>query len=122
MAFNLISIDRDGIVRIGATGNITWREVQGNDGPPLAAILGPNWAQMRILLDMTQAQFIDSAAVGWLIETQRTLKTAGGRLVLYHVQPTVQQVFDVLRVGRVIAMASDEAGARARASEETPAN
>lgn len=115
MAFSLISIDKDGLVRIGAAGNITWREVQGDGKNPLAGLLGANWAQMRILLDMGQANYIDSATVGWLIETQKQIKTADGRLVLYSVQPVVQQVFDLLRVGRVIAMAPDEAAAREQA-------
>lgn len=113
MAFNLIGIDRDGIVRVAAGGNLTWKEVQADNGAPLSSILGANWAQQRILLDMGQAHFIDSAAVGWLMESIKTVNDAGGKLVLYGVQPQVQQVFDLLRVGRVIPVTADEAAARA---------
>jgi anti-anti-sigma factor len=120
MAFKLISIDRDGIVRVGADGNLTWREVKLEGGEnPLAKLLGANWAQMRVLFDMNDVGYIDSATVGWLIESQKNIKTAGGKLVLYRVQPQVKQVFDLLRVGRVITMTADESEARAKAQEET---
>jgi anti-anti-sigma factor len=119
MAFNLLSIERDGLVRVGADGNITWREVKTDAGNPLAKLLGANWAQMRLLVDMSGVAYIDSAAVGWLLESQKSFKDAGGRLVLYGVQPQVRQVFDLLRVARVIAVAQDEAEARGKAHEET---
>lgn len=112
MAFNLNGIDRDGIVRVAAGGNLTWKEVQGDGKPGLSGILGANWAQHRILLDMGDAHFIDSAAVGWLMESVKTVSQNGGKLVLLNVQPQVQQVFDLLRVGRVIPVAREEAEAR----------
>ena len=72
----------------------------------------------RVLLDMREAQFIDSAAVGWLMESVKSITEGGGQLVLYGVQPQVQQVFDLLRVGRVIPVTADEAAARARMQEQ----
>ena len=117
MAFSINSIDKDGVVRVAAAGNLTWREVQNDGKSPLATLLGANWAQMRILLDMSQVGYIDSATVGWLIETQKAVKAAEGRLVIHDVQPAVQQVFDLLRVGRVIPMVRDESAAREKLAE-----
>ena len=112
MSFKIVSIEKDGVVKVAAEGQLTWRQVQAEGKNPLAVLLGANWASMRLLLDMKGVNYIDSATVGWFIETQKAIRTAGGMRVVYGVQPQVQQVFDLLRVGRVIPLATDEAAAR----------
>ncbi len=112
MKLQLVSIERDGTVKIGSQGNITSADLDATGPNPLEQILGKNWFQSRVLLDMTETQYIDSSAIGWLIGTAKQLKEGGGTLVVYGIQPAVRQVLDLLKVGRVVPLVEDEAAAK----------
>ncbi len=108
---NLISIDKDGIIRVGVDGPITYEGVLGEKNP-LATLLGENWFTNRVIMDLGKTHFIDSAAIGWLISTNKELRNSGGALVVHSIRPPVRQVLDLLKVGRVVAFADDETAAR----------
>jgi anti-anti-sigma factor len=113
MKIQMVSIGKDGLIRLAATGNITSGDFDASGINPLATVLGPNYAQMRVVLDMSQCTYIDSSAIGWLIKTQKELKAAGGQFVLHSVQPSVRQVLDLLKVGRVVPIVDGEDAATA---------
>lgn len=112
MKLHLLSIERDGVVKIATQGNVTSADLDAAGPNPMEQILGKNWYQSRVLLDMSDTQYIDSSAIGWLIGSAKQLKDGGGRLVVYGVQPAVRQVLDLLKVGRVVPLVEDEVGAR----------
>jgi anti-anti-sigma factor len=112
MKLQLVSIERDGLIKVATAGNITSADLDSTGPNPLAAVIGQNWTQSRVLLDMSDTQYIDSSAVGWLIGTSKQAKDAGGSLVVHDVQPAVRQVLDLLKVGRVVPIVEDEAAAR----------
>lgn len=112
MKLQLVSIEKNGMVKIATQGNITSADIDATGPNPLEQILGRNWYQSRVLLDMSDTQYIDSSAIGWLIGTSKQLKDGGGALVVYGVQPAVRQVLDLLKVGRVIPLVEDEEAAR----------
>jgi anti-anti-sigma factor len=116
MKLSLVRIDKGGFVALAAEGTITTADVQGAAAKGVnvfEGVLGPGWATNQVLLDMGQVNFIDSSAIGWLIDSNKAFKKAGGRLVPHSIQPPVRQVLDLLRIGQAIPLASDEAAAKA---------
>jgi stage II sporulation protein AA (anti-sigma F factor antagonist) len=112
MKLQLVSIERDGFVKIATEGNITSSDIDAAGPNPLERILGRNWFQSRVLLDMNDTQYIDSSAIGWLIGSSKQLRDGGGTLVVYGIQPAVRQVLDLLKVGRVVPLVEDEHAAK----------
>lgn len=119
MKLSLVSIEKDGVVRAAADGPITTADFPAESKNPLEGLLGLNWATMRVVLDMSKVNYIDSSAIGWLIGTVRIVRDGGGTFVIHGVQPSVRQILDVLKVGRVVPTAENEAAARAMVSGES---
>src|SRR5215212_1490096 len=116
MKLKLVSIEKDGTVRVAADGNITTADFHGTSGKnPLEAILGATWFSNRVLLNLEQTDYIDSSAIGWLIGSHKAFKEGGGTLVVHSVQPSVRQILDLLKIERVVPICADERQARAHA-------
>jgi stage II sporulation protein AA (anti-sigma F factor antagonist) len=64
-----------------------------------------------VLLDLRAVPFLDSSAIGWLMNTRRELERGGGLIVLHSIQPRVRQVLDLLRVGKALPLVDNEAAA-----------
>jgi anti-anti-sigma factor len=111
LKLHLISIDRDGIIRVAVDGAITHDDVLGETNP-LASLLGETWSHNRVILSLERANFIDSAGIGWLISTHKHFKAQGGAFVVHGIRPQVRQVLDLLKVGKVVSFADDEEAAR----------
>jgi anti-anti-sigma factor len=65
-----------------------------------------------VLLNLEQANYMDTAGVGWLIQRHKKFQDAGGRLVLYSVPPLLDQMFQLLHLPAVLHVAGDESAAR----------
>jgi anti-anti-sigma factor len=115
MKLTLLSIEKDGIVRVATDGNITTADFEAGAKNPLEALLGETWFNTRVLLSMEKTDYIDSSAIGWLIGSQKHFKDGGGALVVHSVQPSVKQILELLKIGRVVPLAKDEAEARSLA-------
>ena len=68
MKLSLLSIDPGGFIRLANEGNITSADFTADGKNPFEALIGANWSTHRVLLDLDKTAFIDSAAIGWLIE------------------------------------------------------
>src|SRR5262245_6637636 len=101
MKLTLVSIEKDGVVRVTADGNITAADFDASGRNPLEALLGVTWFGNRVLLNLDRTDYIDSSAIAWLIGCQKSFKDGGGMLVVHSVQPAVKQILDVLKIGRV---------------------
>jgi anti-sigma B factor antagonist len=55
----------------------------------------------RILVDLTGVSFMDSTALGVLVEAAKALKSSGGQLVLVADDPRVTRVIEITGLGRV---------------------
>ena len=109
MKLSLVSIEKAGYVRLAAEGEITSRDFLESGGKnPLETVLGAAWASHNILLSMERTLFIDSSAIGWLIDSKRKSKAGGGKLVLHSVQPRVRDVLDLLKMRNVLDLQDDE--------------
>jgi anti-anti-sigma factor len=113
MKLSLQSIDQTGCARVSAEGELIWGDfLEAISTNPLEKVLGPNWANKRILLSLEKAEFLDSSAIGWLIETHQRTKATGGKLVLHSAPARIRDVFDLLKLPAVLNLRDDEAAAR----------
>jgi anti-anti-sigma factor len=108
MKLSLISIERDGYVRVATDGPMSAGDFIPERKNPFELLLGDNWATHRVLLNLDLTTFIDSSAIGWLIGCQRDFKKAGGSLVVHSVRPAVRQMLDLLKIGRIVPLADNE--------------
>lgn len=52
----------------------------------------------RIVLNLENLNYVDSAGLGALIEAQRKAKATGGRLMLCHIGPKLKQALELARL------------------------
>ena len=112
MKIVLAGIERDGIVKLAVDGTVTSADLPADGSNPIEAVVGPAWNGFRLLIDMSSVTYMDSASIGWLLSTKKQLAAGGGAMALYGLQPNVRQIFDLLRVDRVVNLREDEAAAR----------
>jgi anti-anti-sigma factor len=99
-----------GLTRVQSEGEITLLDVQSKANP-LEALLGPGGFAGKVLLNLSQSSFIDSAGVGWLVMSHKRFCDSGGLLVVHSLAPMVCHVFKLLGVGTVLHVADNEAAA-----------
>jgi anti-anti-sigma factor len=112
MKLSLVSIEKNGLVRVAAEGNITTQDFSSSDKNPLEKLLGVTWFTNKVMLDLDRTDYIDSSAIGWLIGSQRAFKDGGGMFVVHSIQPAVRQILELLKIGKVVPLVADEAEAR----------
>lgn len=101
------SVDADGVVHIMCHGGLDGFINPPESHNPFVALLGPNWATKRVLLDLSRTDFLGSSAMGWLISCYRLFKGAGGALVTHSANLRVRQSFKLLHIASVIAVADN---------------
>ncbi|MHC4993651.1 MAG: STAS domain-containing protein [Planctomycetota bacterium] len=112
MNITLKSIEPNDTLLISVQGNITSMSTEEGAANPLEGILGAGWASKTVIVDLEKVSYIDSSAIGWLINTTKHFETQGGRMILHSVHPNVQQVFDLLSIGAILTITEDESAAR----------
>jgi anti-anti-sigma factor len=112
MKLSMIAIEKGGLILVATDGNITAADVDPTGKNPLEAMLGVTWSSNKVLINCEKTNYIDSSAIGWIMGTYKSFKEGGGSVVLYNVQQGMKQILDVLKIGRVVPIAKDEAHAR----------
>ena len=56
----------------------------------------------KILLDMTNVEFVDSAGLGTIVATLKHLRASGGDLTICSVHKTVRALFELVRMHRLV--------------------
>jgi anti-anti-sigma factor len=108
----LVSIEKDGCIRVASTGDITASAVNLGSRNPLETILGAGWSGNRVILDLSKTDFMDSTAIAWLISTTKQFRSAGGAIAIHSVVPRARQMLDILKIGKIIPIVSNEPAAR----------
>ena len=108
-----LSKSDDDVLRVQCEGSIS------QDGfkpgiEPLEELLGANCYGRKVLLNLERTHYIDSSGVGWLMGRNKQFRQAGGRLIIHSIPPIVSQVLQLLRMGMVLELTTDEATALAR--------
>jgi len=55
----------------------------------------------RLILDLSEVEFMDSSALGALLTTMRSLESTGGAIRLVSLTPPVRTLFGLVRLHRV---------------------
>jgi len=118
-SFSLIN-NEDGIAHLSAQGDATAVDFRPTAAHHFDALLGEDWPSRRVLLNMERVPYIDSSAIGWLIHAQRAFRAAGGKLVLHSISPSVRNVLDLLKIGRVVPLAPTADAGRSLLLEKLP--
>jgi anti-anti-sigma factor len=99
-----------GLTRLQSAGDITLLDFEGG-AQPLLALLGQEGFGGVVLLNLSQSLYIDSSAVGWLIQCHVRFRKAGGKLILHSIAPMVDHCFRVLGMYDLLHIAQNEEAA-----------
>jgi anti-anti-sigma factor len=112
MQLTLTSSDND-VIRVQCDGSISQDGFRaGTD--PFEQLLGADCYKKKVVMNLERTHYIDSSGVGWLMARNKQFRQAGGRLIIYSIPPMVSQVLQLLNMGKVLELASDEASALGR--------
>jgi stage II sporulation protein AA (anti-sigma F factor antagonist) len=115
MQLTLVSSENN-VVRLQCEGSISQEGFKaGSD--PLEDLLGAECYDRKVLLNLERTHYIDSSGIGWLMGRNKQFRQHGGRMVLHSIPPMVSQVLQLLRMGMVLELATDESTALARVTE-----
>jgi anti-anti-sigma regulatory factor len=112
MKIKLLATEPDGVLKIAIDGDVTAFDFPSGAPNPLEAVLGAGWASKRMLLDLATTSYFGSAAIAWLIATNRACRQAGGAIIPFAMQPPVLQILSLLHVGKTVHLADTEEAAR----------
>jgi anti-anti-sigma factor len=108
----MISIEKAGYVKLLVEGEITSGDLlDAKSHNPLESVLGESWASNNVLLSLAKTPFIDSSAIGWLLDSHNKMRQSGGTLVPHSAQPRVGELFSLLKLRTVLNLMDDEASA-----------
>ncbi len=109
----------EGFIELMIQGEISEQRLP-SDEDPLIALLGQGAYSCKVLLDFSDATFLDSSGIGWLIKSNKQFNQQGGSLVLHSIPPTISQVLRLLKLEQVLSLAEDKSTAKAQASSPSP--
>lgn len=101
-----LKVDRSslesGVELIKLTGGLTL----GRDSENLEILIGEmiRNQQTRIILDLAEVSFVDSAGIGILIGAHGKVLTAGGHLRMACLTPRVLNVLKISKVEKILAL------------------
>jgi anti-sigma B factor antagonist len=107
----------DTAICIACQGDISQSRFPSNVNNPLEDLLGPDCYNRQVLLDFSQAGFIDSSGVGWLMVCHKRFLAGGGQLILHSIPPLISQVLQMLRLNTLFTIKPDRATALAQAAD-----
>ncbi|XAM01100.1 STAS domain-containing protein [Phycisphaeraceae bacterium D3-23] len=108
MSVKMIGIEDDGIAVLACSDQLDGLAMTADGNAPLKQVLGETCYTKRVALDLGETGYIDSAAIGWLLSSHKSFKDAGGRIVIHSLQPGVQRVIDMMRIGSVLEIAPNQ--------------
>jgi anti-anti-sigma factor len=95
-------------VRVAISGEITQKTISPLE-EPLSELLGKDCYSRQVLLDMSDAPYLDSSGIGWLLKCHKHFRQTGGKLLLHSPQPLVANTFRVLNLEKVFHFNQPEA-------------
>jgi anti-sigma B factor antagonist len=81
-----------------------------------AALLSRIEEGARLILDLTEVEFIDSSGLGKIIGALRSLRDRGGDMRICGAQPTVSILFDMVRLHEIVGIDADAEASEAALS------
>ena len=89
-------------------------EIDLNNSPELRSELFSLMGRQpprRLVLNLREVPYMDSSAIAVLVEVLQKVRKAGGRVYLTDLQPRVQGLIEIARLGTIFTIVKDEAEA-----------
>jgi anti-anti-sigma factor len=109
-----LQTQEDGVVRLRNDGEIRLGDSL-RERSSVEDMLGPDCYRRKILLDLKNTSYIDSAGVGWIVKFHKLCQQSGGVLVLHSLPPAILAILRLLHMERFLRIADDEPAAEALA-------
>ncbi|MGI6419971.1 MAG: STAS domain-containing protein [Thermoguttaceae bacterium] len=109
MELNVLSDDGP-ILHVGVQGAVSMAAL-AEQSELLAELLKDRGYKTAVLLNLANAEQIDSAGMSWLVVQHKRFCDAGGQFVIHSVPYTVMETFKVMRLDRVLNLAANQAEA-----------
>ena len=100
----------NGVCHLSLSGRIS-QSTLGSQLDQLSQMLGEANYNQRILVSLKDTDYIDSSGIGWLLATDKKIRSAGGTLVLHSLPIDVQHVFGLMKLHKVLNVAKDKQAA-----------
>ena len=71
-------------------------------------------APQRLVINLAQVPYMDSSAIAVLVESLQRIRKLGGKIYLTDLQPRVQGLLEIARLGTIFVITKDEAEARTK--------
>ena len=65
----------------------------------------------RFAVDLAKVDYLSSSGVAILVGLKRRVETKGGQMVIYHLQPIVQDLLGIMKLDQFFTITDDEARA-----------
>lgn len=112
-----VQTDEDGIVRLQNDGEIRLGDKLGERNQ-VEDLLGADCYRRKILLDLKNTSYIDSAGVGWLVRFHKLCQQSGGILVVHSLPPAILAILRLLHMERFLRIVDNESAAETLAKGE----
>jgi anti-anti-sigma factor len=109
----------DGVLRLQSVDPIA-RADPGAGLREMEDSLGDQGYAGKVLLSLSETEFIDSSGLSWLLTCQKRFCEAGGRLVIHSIPSSVSDVLMMMRLELVLELAEDESAALELLRGDTP--
>jgi len=106
-----------GVLRLEVVGRI----VRDSITPHFEAMekaLGSDGYAQRVVLNMARTQFMDSTGISWLVVCHKRFRTAGGKLVIHSLTPSILTLLKMMRLDLSLDMAENEEEALQLAAQD----
>lgn len=111
-----ITTTKDNLVHVAVFGRVT-QDSTSREVEPLSSLLGPEPYKRKVLLNLRDADMIDSSGIGWLLVCHKRFKENGGRIICHSAPPVVANVFKLMRMDLVFESAANAADAEKLAGD-----
>lgn len=106
MSLTVVSIEDGGVASLNCGDDMN-ALAMCEEFTELKDLVGVDWASRKVALGFSEASYIDSAAIGWLLSLHKTMTESGGKLVLHSMSPSVRRVLTMMRLDSVLNIADD---------------
>ena len=89
-------------------------EIDLNNSPELRSelfVLMGRQPPRKLVLNLAGVPYMDSSAIAVLVEVLQKVRKQGGKVCLSNLQPRVQGLIEIARLGTIFVIAADEADA-----------